>query len=120
MYPLPPELSEKIFGILNDKKFVTQEERHDLIAALFVRENRRMRQQILELWRDFRDASDRHDGDYGAIMSASGGEFTCQHIIDNFIKPNVYFNSKETEERIQAVEDFIEDLDQEDDTLFPD
>ena len=110
MYPLPPELSEQILAILNDKQFATQEEIHDRIAVLFVRENRRMRQQVLELWRDFKDASDRHDGDYGAIMSASGGEFTCEYIIREIIKPNVYYTEQE-EENYDWIEEsfFMED-----------
>ena len=115
MYPLPPELSEKIFAILNAKPSPTQKETHDRIAALFVRENRKMRQQIGELWRNFSKAADSDEMDYGDSRAAAGGEFTCEHIIGEIIKPSVYFNREEADKRTEAVERLIEDLYSEDD-----
>ena len=112
MYPLPPELSAKILEILGPDD---AEHLHDRIAILLVRENSRMRQQVGELWRDLSKAASRDDGDYGALMAASGGEFACEHIVNKILKPNVYFNSIKAEESTEEIDRIIEDFYEEDD-----
>ena len=120
MYPLPPELSAKICYILDQGSCepVAPEEMewmHDRIAAIFVRENRRLRQQVADLGRDFAEAAERDDGDYGAICAAAAGEETCKHVNNEIIKKNVYFNTEEAEERERQVDKLIQDLFEADD-----
>jgi hypothetical protein len=86
---------------------------HDHLAAMLVRENRMMRKEVAQLQRDFKEASDREDGDYADIRSAAAGEFTCEHIINTIIKPHVYYNTEEAEKRRAAVEDLIQQLNDE-------
>ena len=121
MYPLPPELSAKILAILDDGSGLESQldidSLHDQIAILFVRENRRMRQQICVLWRHLSETASRHDGPYGAIMAAGGGEFTCEHIINDIIKPNVYFTDKEIEDSQDIVDRIIEEFYEEENDL---
>lgn len=120
MYPLPPELSAKIFKALGNVG-IAQGERialHDNIAALLVRENRRLRQKIAVLQRDFAKVADRDDREYGEVMAAACGEYTCEHISNTVVKPNVYFNRQEDQERKRAVEDCIQDFYDEDPPIF--
>lgn len=119
MYPLPPELAQKIRIAIIDAGFDEHDDRvedlFDYFAALLVRENRKMRQQIGELWRNFSKAADSDEVDYGDSRAAAGGEFTCEHIVNEIIKPGVYFNNEEAEKRTEAVDRLIEDLYSEDD-----
>lgn len=118
MYPLPPELSEKIHAFLTSQGLDDDMQRtmHDWMATLLVRENRRLRRQICVLWRNLSEVADSDEADYGDVRSAAGGEFTCEYIVNEILKPNVYFNSEEAAERKQAVEDFIDSF-YEDDAL---
>jgi hypothetical protein len=124
MYPLPPELSAKIFAILEDgctdpSCYIRPnqlEYMHDRIAQLLVRENRRIRQQIGELWRNLKETADSDEVDYGDSRAAAGGEFACEHIVNEIIKPNVYFNSTEAQEREENIDKLIQDLFEADDT----
>jgi hypothetical protein len=116
MYPLPPELSAKIFAILGDDYGLEGVDHlHDQIAVLLVRENRRVRQQVAKLMRDFAEAADRQDGDYGDIRAAAGGEFCCEHIINKIIKPRIH--SKQAEKQQDVVERLIQDFFEEDDDV---
>ena len=120
MYPLPPELEQKVWQAIGQGIDTDGDPAQDIFnafATLVVRENRRMRQQICQLWRDFRETSDRDDLEYGSVMSAAGGEFTCEHIIKKVIKPNVYFNTDEQAEKEAAVDQLIEDFFADDDTV---
>ncbi len=123
MYPLPPELEAKlrhaILDVMSRYHCSTSDAMYEVmynsIVQLWIRENRRMRQQVCKLWRDLSEAADRHDGDYGDVRAAAGGEYTCEHIVNEIIKPNVYFNSKEAQERKEIVDRIIEDFYKEDD-----
>ncbi len=114
MYPLPPELSAKILAILDEGSGLESQldidSLHDQIAVLFVRENRRLRQQVAELWRNYSAVTDRHDVSDNAMIAAGGGEFTCDYIINEILKRNVYFNTKDAADRAEAVERLIESL----------
>lgn len=118
MYPLPPELEQKIWQAIAagiDTDGDPAKDIFNAFAALFVRENRRLRQQVCDLWRDLSEAASRDDVDYGAVMAAGGGEFTCEHIVNEILKRNVYFNTKDAADRAEAVERLIESLDEADD-----
>ena len=131
MYPLPPELEEKIRQAIDDAMptdtsasfhmddvlahHPLKEELYERFVALYMRENRRLRQQVLELWRDFKETADSDELEYGSVMAAGGGEFTCEHIINEIIKPNVYFNSDEQAEKEATINQLIEDLYSEED-----
>ena len=114
MYPLPPELALKIHRAIADAGFDEHDDRvphlFDYFATIMVRENRRLRQQVCEFWRDFSEAASRDDVSYGAIMAAGGGEFTCDYIVNEILKRNVYFNTKDAADRAEAVERLIESL----------
>ena len=112
MYPLPPELEQKVWQA-NRRRYpipmvILPQDIFNAFAALIVRENRRLRQQVAELWREFSETSDRDDLEYGSVMAAAGGEFTCEHIVNEILKPNVYFNTKDAADRAEEVERFIE------------
>jgi len=126
MYSLPPELESKLRRAIEDAMINhwTDRSNGDMyeqiyrnVVALWIRENRRLRQQVCKLWRSFSEAADRHDGDYGDIRAAAGGEYTCEHIVNEIIKPNVYFNSEEAEERTEEADRIIEDFYEEDNDI---
>ncbi|MHA2063099.1 MAG: hypothetical protein ACXABY_01840 [Candidatus Thorarchaeota archaeon] len=119
MYPLPPELSDKLMKALYDACLHPDEEEalYNRLAVLLVRENRRMRQQVAHKLRGFAEAAERHDGDYGAICAAAGGEEVCKFVIHEVIKPNVYFDSQKAKEQQDVVERLIQDFFEEDDDV---
>jgi hypothetical protein len=89
-YPLPPELAQKLLHAItkaldeDDTGFSSTEDViYDRVVEIFVRENRCLRQKVLTLWRDFKEAADSHEGEYGAVMAASGGEFTLGNLLVN-------------------------------------
>lgn len=117
MYSLPPELERKIWQAIAvgiDTEVDYAKLIFDEVVALVVGENNRIRQQVVELMRDFAEIADRDDGDYGDIRAAAGGEFCCEHIINKIIKPGVHSNKK-TEEQEDVVERIIQDFFEEDD-----
>lgn len=116
MHSLPPELERKIWqaiaaGIDTEADYAKLI--FDEIVVLIVRENRHMRQRVAELMRDFAEAADRHDGDYGDIRAAAGGEFCCEHIINKIIKPRIHSKQAKKQEDIveRIIQDFFEDDD---------
>jgi len=79
-------------------------------AAIVVRENRKIRKAVLELKQGLLDSVEREEEEYGSAISAYAGEETCEHIIQEIVKPRVYFNTKEQQARQRAVEEVIEKL----------
>jgi hypothetical protein len=106
MYPLTPELSAKIIEILNNEgiHYGQAEEMHDEIAALLVRENRRLRQRVLKLGRRFVKAVEEKEMSHGDSCAAYIGEDACRYIANKIIKPSVYIDKEETVDRL--IQDF--------------
>lgn len=111
MYPLTPELSAKIVEILNDENihYGQAEEMHDKIAALFVRENRRLRQRVLKLGRCFVKTIEKKEMSQDDSCAAYIGEDACRYIANKIIKPSVYIDKEETVDRL--IQDFYHEDD---------
>ena len=106
MSSIPPELRKKILAAIatdTDCDSIL-----DDFIKLLVRENRIMRQQILELWRDFKTAADREDVEYTDSLAAGAAQFTCEHIINDIIKPRVYVRDEDEDDE-WLMEDLFEE-----------
>jgi len=114
MYKLPPELEAKIWAAIAEGRDAAEPDSEqaifNAIAKLYVRENRRLRQQIAGISREMASFADDAESNYDDAVMYDVGASTCEYININIIKPNVYFNSEESEARKNAVEKFIEDF----------
>lgn len=116
MYPLPHELSSNIRKLVEklglDAK--TKQILYDRIVCFVVRENRKLRQQVLQFRRNMLDMVEQEEQDYGEAISSYAAEETALHFNENFLKKYIYVDSKARRKRQKAVDKLVDDLYKED------
>ncbi len=112
VYPLPTELGARIFQAM--MKAGVPAELHDALydefAKLIVRANRQMIRQVARLGRDFADTAEDEVTEYGTAVSAYAGKETCKHIVNEILKPHVYFNTEQAKRKRDEVDKLIQDI----------
>lgn len=106
MNSLPPELIQKIWHAISlgtDTHGDSAKDIFEAFVALFIEENDHLREEILELGRQFKEAADCDDGDYGDIRAAAGCEFLCEHIVTEVIPHYTYESEDEDEDPDDAI-----------------
>jgi len=110
-YPLPDDLQSRIrkaiagVGVFPEE---TQNKLVDAIGILLVRENRRARKGVAKMRREFITAAEIAEEQELDPVPGYVGEEACNHIINNILKQNVYYNTEESDARKAAVEKTIE------------
>jgi len=111
-YPLPTELREHIYQRMDAARIPVrlQKNLYEEFARIIVRENRLIRQEILELRQVFLDAAEHEEADYGSAVCAHAGEGACGHILTEIVKPRVYHTTEQERAEEQQRKDFIDKI----------
>jgi len=111
-YPLPTELRERIYQAIDAARIPVgmQDALYGELSKLMVRENRLVRQEILELRQVFLDAAEHEEADYGSSVCAHAGEAACGHISTEILKPRVYYNTERERAEYKERQDFIDKI----------
>lgn len=75
-----------------------------------MRENRLIRQEILELRQVFLDAAEHEEADYSSSVCAHAGEGACGHILTEIVKPRVYHTTEQERAEEKQRQDFIDKI----------
>lgn len=109
---LPPELKQKIWqaiGVGIDTDGDPAKDIFNAFVAILVRENRALRQEILQLGRDFADAANSEEMDDQGSAAGYAGEETCKHIASKIIRPRICDKKKLERPNIdRLIQDFYE------------
>ena len=111
-YPLPTELREHIYQRMDAARIPVrlQKNLYEEFARIIVRENRLVRQEILELRQVFLDAAEHKEADYGSAVCAYAGEGACDHILTEIVKPRVYHTTEQERAEQKERQDFIDKI----------
>lgn len=107
---LPEDLTEQISALITRAGVSDTELQSrllDAISELFLRKNHELREQVLNLGRDFAESAKEEELDYGGSVAAYSGEETCLYIAKEMLKAD--------DEHRKGIEDFIQDFNKEDD-----
>ena len=114
---LPPELKQKIWQAIGtgiDTDGDPAGEIFEAFAALLVRENRAVRQEILRFGQVFANVANSENITDKGVVAGYVGEETCKYITSQIIKPRVY-NAKKLEK--PDIDRLIQDFYEQDDDL---
>ncbi len=111
-YPLPVELRARIYQAIDAAKIPVgmQDALYAELSKLMVRENRLVRQEVLELRAVFLDAAENEEADYGSSVCAHAGEAACGHISTEILKPRVYYNTERERAEYKETQDLIDKI----------
>lgn len=111
-YPLPTDLREHIYQRMDAARIPVKLQRnlYEEFASIIVRENRLVRQEILELRQVFLDAAEHKEADYGSSVCAYAGEQACDHILTEIVKPRVYHTTERERAEQRERRDFLDKI----------